>query len=80
MWSSDVDHNNGNLQRQYTAYQERLKSIAGIQMAHSSNHDELLEKLKVTCSKLSDDLNFLYSGKLQCYPDHSIMMTMLMIL
>ena len=55
MWSDDVDHNNGDLQRQYTAYQERLKSIDGKQMAHSSNHSELLEKLKVICCKLSDD-------------------------
>ena len=80
IWSGDVDHNNGDLQRQYTAYQERLKSIAGIQMAHSSDHIELLEKLKVTCSKLSDDLNFLHSGKLYCYPNHSIMMILLIIL
>ena len=64
IWSGDVDHNNGDLQRQYTAYQQRLQSIAEIQMATSSNHSELLEKLKVVCSKVSDDLNFLHSGKL----------------
>ena len=63
VWSGDVDHNNGDLQRQYTAYKEYLKSIQGIQMAESSNHITLLEQLKRVCTKLRDDLNFLHSGK-----------------
>ena len=53
----------GDLERQYTAYKEYLKSIQSIQMAESSNHITLLEQLKQVCTKLRDDLNFLHSGK-----------------
>ena len=60
--SGDVDLNDGTQQAQYSAYMERLAYVEGI--AVEQQHLELLvEQLHHVASELSDDLDFIDSGK-----------------
>ena len=59
-WSGDVDLNDGNVQSQYNAYQTRLKEIGRIGLVDAITIDN---QLAVLLESLTEDLEFVYSGK-----------------
>ena len=58
-WSGDVDLNDGCLQRDYDAYQQRLKQIKKIGLSDQSN---VCDQLNALLDSLNIDLEFLNSG------------------
>lgn len=61
-WSGDVDLNDGTLQAQYSAYLERLAHVEGITV-EQQNLEIVIEQLHRLSNELSDDLDFIDSGK-----------------
>ena len=57
-WSGDVDLNDGSLQKDYDAYQHRLKQIEETGISESN----VIDQLKMLLDSLSKDLEFLNSG------------------
>ena len=60
IWSGDVDMNDGDLERQYKEYQDRLSMIMSIKL--SSNREELLGQLTLILSQLKADVLYLLTG------------------
>ena len=58
-WSGDVDLNDGCLQRDYDAYQQRIERIKKIGLSDQSN---VCDQLRTLLDSLSRDLEFLNSG------------------
>ena len=61
-WSGDVDLNDGALQAEYSAYMERLTYIEGITV-EAENLGCIIEQLQHVLSDISNDLDFIDSGK-----------------
>ena len=64
-WNGDVDLNDGSLQKQYEAYRERLAFAESVGL--DGEHSDVIGQLMSVSSDLSDDLEFIHSGKKSCY-------------
>ena len=59
-WSGDVDLNDGSIEKQYNAYQTRLKEIGRIELVDVNGINDQLAAL---LENLTKDLEFVYSGE-----------------
>ena len=60
-WSGDVDLNDGQVQKQYEAYQKRLDSAKKLGL---EDRNEIKDQLQMLLNDLTKDLEFLNSGQL----------------
>jgi len=68
-WSGDVDLNDGSVQKQYDAYQNRLKKVGSIGLEDGISVTDQLEDL---LQNLTKDLDFVYSGDLCLFYTHYV--------
>lgn len=59
-WSGDVDLNDGELQRMYATYMNRLKFVSRIGL---DDRVSLLQDISTCIGELCDDIKFVSSGK-----------------
>ena len=62
IWSGDVNLNDGELEKQYKEYQDRLSLIMSLKL--SPNRGELLGQLTSVLHWLKEDVVYLLAGKL----------------
>ena len=62
IWSGDVNLNDGELEKQYKEYQDRLSLIMSLEL--SPNHGEFLGQLTSVLRQLKEDVVYLLAGKL----------------
>lgn len=62
VWSGDVNFNDGELERQYKQYQDRLSLIMSVKL--SSNCEELFGQLTSVLHQLEEDVLYLLAGNL----------------
>ena len=62
IWSRDVNLNDGELEKQYKEYQDRLSLIMSLKL--SPNHGEFLGQLTSVLRQLKEDVVYLLAGKL----------------
>lgn len=64
-WSGDVDLNDGSLQKQYEAYRKRLAFAESVGL--DGEHSDVVGQLTSLTSDISEDLEFIHSGKKSNY-------------
>ena len=62
IWSGDINLNDGELEKQYKEYQDRLSLIMSLKL--SPNRRELLGQLTSVLRQLKEDVAYLLAGKL----------------
>lgn len=64
IWNGDVDLADGELQRSYEAYVQRLKFGEKVGLPPRSSREDVSEDLQTVHASLAQDLETVYSGKI----------------
>lgn len=63
VWSGDVDLADGELQKSYTAYRERLTFVEKIGLPPRNGTKDIISDLQVVKEAISNDLESISTGK-----------------